>query len=92
MSSALVQIRVDFTAGPQVGDYFMMAMVFQTSTVLENRLRRLGIANVVELFKRNEPDLASLARFRGRDCSMVNATNLARDEDFDVGQGRISER
>jgi hypothetical protein len=37
-------------------------------------------------------DLASLARFPGRDCSKVNATNPARDEDFDVGQGRISER
>ena len=51
-----------------------------------------GIANVVELFKRNEP-LFGVSRSVSQPRLLKGERDESpRDEDFDVGQGRISER
>jgi hypothetical protein len=90
--SAPVPIHDVFADGLQLGDYFHDAHGVPDQHRIEEKAQTTGIADVVELFKRNEPLFGVSRSVSQPRLIKVNATNSAGDEDFDVGQCRISER
>jgi hypothetical protein len=71
----LVLIRVDLADGPQIGDYFMMAIVFQTSTALESRLRQLALRMSSSCSSGRGRDYVPSLGFQAAIGQRVNATN-----------------